>query len=257
MLCLAALSACASTHEAEEHDWSDDLGLVPLYSAYDGVHEYKLTPFIPSAALSSEVADPIDGSSVRWQVDASYVKRTGFADLPGSLLLTTKRAGETQLRVEATTRSGELRRGTALLTISLAKPEEWEAGEERFSVGFPLMISHPAMLESDPNALGVCDLPRDLWPPIPKTSACAYCHAPGASIGRPATPTQTAHYSDQQLLELVCMGAEPPSDLFESPYLQKVPNPACLFSAMHTWELSEIEHRGIIWKLRSIEPEAH
>jgi hypothetical protein len=39
--------------------------------------------------------------------------------------------------------------------------------------------------------------------------------------------------------------------------LQKVPNPACLFSAMHTWELSEIEHRGIIWKHRSIEPEAH
>ena len=256
---LAALCACAVAHEAEEDqvDWRDDLGLEPLYSAYDGVHDYKLTPFVNASDPESEDDDPIAASSVHWHVDASYVKRTGFPDLPGGLLLTTKRAGKTQLRVEATTRSGKLLRAATMLTISQATPAEWEVGEDRFSEGVPIIIDAPADVVRDPNAPGVCDLPHELAPAIPKTNACANCHAPGASIGRPATPTQTAHYSDEQLVQLVCAAEDPPSDLFDSPYLKMVPMPACIFKGFHTWELTEAEKRGIVWLLRSIEPQLH
>ena len=68
------------------------------------------------------------------------------------------------------------------------------------------------------------------------------------------TPTQTAGYSNEQLVNIFTTGAKPAGGTFNSPFLRSAPMPDCIYAAFHTWEMTDDEKKGIIWKLRSIAP---
>lgn len=67
------------------------------------------------------------------------------------------------------------------------------------------------------------------------------------------TPTQIAGYSDEQLLQVITQGEK--LGTFSSDLLQRQ-MPDCVYRAIHSYELSDEEKRGIVWKLRSLPPRA-
>ncbi|HTU60509.1 MAG TPA: hypothetical protein VMF89_18790 [Polyangiales bacterium] len=263
----AAMDAAAPVVDAgTEADAGDDedagidtpvraqlIAFKPMYSAYDGVHRYQLTPSVPRAA--DDATDPVDPTTVKWTVDSTYVSIDPFPDLPLGVKLTTKRAGLTLVTVEATTRAGVRVRDEARLAITAVSPEAWEAGDQRFNVGTQVTWS-PAC--SAPDELSFCMLPCATWNELPKTSACASCHNSTSSspFVIEYTPTQTAGLSDDQLLSLFTQGARPNYTGFDSALLQEAEEPRCLFSSFHVWEIDDVAARGVIAQLRAIPPRA-
>lgn len=214
----------------------------PMFSAFDGVHEYAVTPSVPSAA-PSEDADPVLASSIKWVLDDAYVKRDDFPDLPAAIKLTTKKAGTTTVGVTAKTRSGQALRATARLIISRATSAEWEAGEARYNSD---------EFDIAPKMFASCGLVLPIE--LPRASACSNCHDAMSSVGTEHTPTQTAFYSNDELIAISTKGAKPAGGTFVSPFLRAAPMPDCIYKAFHTWQMSEEEEKGIVWKLRSIPP---
>ena len=68
------------------------------------------------------------------------------------------------------------------------------------------------------------------------------------------TPTQTAGYADDQLIAIFTAGQKPAGYQFNSPLLKMLPQPDCVYSMFHTWTIDDETKRGIVLKLRSIEP---
>ena len=89
---------------------------------------------------------------------------------------------------------------------------------------------------------------------LPRTSACGNCHNPRSMLTVEHTPTQTAGYSDEQLIEIFSEGKKPAGGTFNSPFLRAAPMPDCIFEEFHTWEMTDEEKIGIVWKLRSLPP---
>lgn len=221
----------------------------PMYSAFDGTHEYAVTPSIPSAAENAMVPDPVMANTIKWQVDGAFVKQDEFPELTAAVKLTTKKTGMTVVKVTAKTLSGAEVRGEAPLTISEAKQAEWDAGEARYNNGMMIQFMRPAMAA---DGEGVCGLPITFE--LPTSSACGNCHNPMNAISVEHTPTQTAGYSNENLVDIFTTGAKPPGGTFNSPFLRMAPMPDCIYSEFHTWEMTDDEKKGIIWKLRSITP---
>jgi len=225
-----------------------------MYSAYDGAHDYEVTPSVPLAAAGIDPAwDPLDPSSLEWEVDDVFVADHGaFAELPGGRLLQTKRAGNTLVKVTGMTRSGVLVRGEAPLTISAAAPDEWAAGDARYNNGISVDWS---MRIAEAVRTGVCVVPAGLGQIAP-VGACTTCHASPSALGNQPTPTQLALYSDGALEEIFARAALPAGGAFTSPYLRMLdPQTAdCAYLAFHTWDVDERTRRGLIWKLRSLPP---
>jgi hypothetical protein len=220
-----------------------------MYSAFDGTHEYAVTPSIPSAAENSMDSTPIMASSIKWQVDGAFLKQDEFPELTAAAKLTTKKAGKTTVKATAKTLAGEQVYGEATLTISEAKQAEWDAGEARYNNGMMFSFMRPAMAAQGE---GTCGLPVTIE--LPTTSACGNCHNPMNTISVEHTPTQTAGYSNEDLVNIFTTGAKPAGGTFNSPFLRSAPMPDCIYSEFHTWEMTDEEKKGIVWKLRSIQP---
>jgi hypothetical protein len=223
-----------------------------MYSAFDdGTHEYAVTPSVPSAKENSTDSDPVMASTIKWEVDGAFLKRDEFPELSASVKLTTKKVGETKVTVTAKTLGGTQVRGEAKLTISPAKAAEWEAGEARYNNGMMIPWMRPAMAAAGE---GTCGLPVTIE--LPASSACGNCHNSATSMGISVehTPTQTAGYSNEDLINIFTTGAKPAGGTFNSPFLRAAPMPDCIYAAFHTWEMTDDEKKGIIWKLRSIAP---
>ena len=218
----------------------------PMYSAYDGEHVYQLSPFLPGADPKNKDADPIVESSIVWTVDDAFVKKEAFFEIPGAILLTTKKAGSTVVKVSATRFSGLKVRGQSMLSISQSDPSEWFKGATRYNNG--MMVNF--------FATGPCGLPIDLTGRIPTNSACSNCHNNMGGLVVEHSPTQTAGYSDDELIEIFT-NALKPSAGFNSPLLRTSPMPDCIYRNFHTWQIDEDTKRGIVWKLRSITPKHH
>lgn len=250
LLC-ATLAGCSSSEEKPVTLLPQLISFTPMYSAFDdGAHEYALTPSVPSAAEGSKDADPIVASSVKWDLDQAFVKRDEFPDLPAAVKLTTKKSGETTVKVTAKTLSGNAVRGEAKLTISKASQSEWDAGEARYNNGMMITWMRPTMAAAGE---GTCGLPVTI--DLPKTSACGNCHNSMANaISVEHTPTQTGGYSNEDLVNIFTTGAKPAGGTFNSPFLRNAPMPDCIYAAFHTWEMTDDEKKGIVWKLRSIAP---
>ena len=244
-----ALCAMSAACAVEHHDQQDTVlaetpGLIeytPTYSAYDGVHDYKVTAQLSRAALELGV----DPSTVRWTVDDKYVMRENAEQLPAGLLLTMKKPGATRLTAIMTTLDGEMKRGATTLSISQADPNEWQLGDDIYERGRrPRASGQMVDLFRCGTAVdwGVIDPP-----------ACANCHRTDSG-GLTLPPSHVAALSDEQLILMFTQAVRPPNTPFSSPILRMAPNPECLFKAFHTWTMTEQDQRGLVWKLRSLEP---
>jgi len=259
----AALAGCGSSDDGTKEPPSVLIPALiqfsPMYSAYDGEHTYQVSPFLPAANPANKDSDPIVESSIKWTVDAAYLKQDPWTDIPGATLLTTKKAGMTNVTVTATRMSGVKVRGQSTLTISPANVDEWVKGDMRYSNGMTInlfggMGGAPGMA---PPAGGMakCGIPIDLTGRIPTNSACTNCHNNmGNAISVQHTPTQTAGYSNDDLVEIFTNAQKPAGGMFNSPLLKMAPMPDCIYKEFHTWQIDDDTKIGIVWKLRSITP---
>lgn len=248
LLLCAALSCCASNVD-EDAGYESRASLIqfsPMYSAFDdGAHEFALTLGIPSATADSGRVttdmDPVLASTVQWEVDAAFVKRDELPAPSAGIKLTTKKAGKTFLKATAKTLKGNSVRTEARLIISKATQNEWDAGERRYSDGAAITwMLH--VIE--------CELPVDFE--LPETSACSNCH--NSRFTSEPTPTRTAGYSDEDLVNIFTTGAKPAGLLHNSALLHSLPMPDCVYKAFHTWQMTDEEKMGVVWKLRSMPP---
>jgi hypothetical protein len=252
LLLCAALAGCSSSDEGAAAGTirANLISFSPMFSAFDEAHEYAVTPSVPSAAENSMDSDPVMASTLKWEVDQAFVKRDEFPELANSVKLTTKKAGKTVVKVTAKTISGTAVRGEAPLTISAAAQAEWDAGEARYNNGMMIPWMRPAMAAAGE---GTCGLPVTIE--LPTMSACGNCHNNmNSQFTVEHTPTQTAGYSDEDLINIFTTGQKPAGFVFNSPFLRNAPMPDCIYKAFHTWEMTDDEKKGIIWKLRSITP---
>jgi hypothetical protein len=266
LLLCAALASCAS--DTEEDPWVcgggkphpgvaidcfSFIALGPFYSAHDGVHAYSVTPWIPAADPDSQDSDPVLASSVVWHFDPSFVSASEFSELAGGVKLTTKRAGRTIIKLSATTLGGSKLRDSTTLDIAQADSQDWDLGNARYQNGerADLATTFPPARDGE----GTCGLPFTLA--FPRTAACVSCHDGRDNMSVEYSPTQTAHYSDSDLINIITTGAKPGGGILNNPFLTAKPMPDCVFAAFHTWALSEPELQGMLLKLRSIPPHAH
>jgi hypothetical protein len=250
LLCAATIVGCSSSEEGPVGTLLPNLiSFSPMYSAFDGTHEYAVSPSVPSAAEGSMDSDPVMAATIKWEVDGAFVKQDEFPDLAAAVKLTTKKAGKTTVKVTAKTLAGNTVRGEAPLTINEASQAEWDAGEARYNNGMMITWTRPTMAAQGE---GICGLPVMI--DLPATSACGNCHNPMNTISVEHTPTQTAGYSNEELVSIFTTGAKPAGVTFNSPLLRNAPMPDCIYKEFHTWEMTDDEKKGIVWKLRSIPP---
>jgi len=261
MLIGAALAGCGSSDGAGEDDGfmprPNLIQFSPIYSAYDGEHEFQITPFVPSANPMSMDADPVMDSTLKWKVDGAFLKEEPFSEIPGARLFTTKKAGTTTITVTATTKSGLKIKGTSQLTISKAEPAEWAMGEARYNNGMTFSFfggGMGGMPMAAAGGMGSCGLPINLEGRIPTNTACGNCHNNNTGLVVEHTPTQTAGYSNDQLIEIFTQAMKPAGGTFNSPFLRTFPMPDCIYKTFHTWQIDDETKNGIVWKLRSIKP---
>ncbi|MDD9939217.1 MAG: hypothetical protein OXT09_36860 [Myxococcales bacterium] len=207
----------------------DDLVLLfnPMYSAYDGVHDFKLPAIVQGVQDVKWSANPAD------MVDLAPDSSTG------GILITTRKPGTVQIIA----RTGALS-GSAELHITDATPEDWEIGEMRYNNEIPFpMLELPDggfMGGFDGGAANVM-LPDDL--------SCRNCHSSLATaLDVEHTPQQTGGYSDEELIGIFTMGTKPEDAGFHTPF------PESIYTRFHTWEATEEEQKGIVIYLRSLEP---
>jgi hypothetical protein len=259
MLLCAAIAGCGGSDDAKAPEGTLRANLIqftPMHSAFGGAQNYSLTPFVPSADPASKDSDPVMAATIKWNVDGAFAKQDPFAEIPGAIKLTTKKTGTTTVSLTATTASGAKVRGESKLTITPASDEEWAKGDMRYSGGanidFRAMFGGAMMMPGGP---GVCGLPFNIMAMLPKDASCTNCHNTSASaIAVEHTPTQTAGYSDEQLVSIFTQGQKPAGYQFNSVFLKMLPQPDCVYAMFHTWQIDEETKKGIILKLRSIEP---
>lgn len=239
----ACIAACAESSNGDLEviavDYVPLIDFTPTYSAYDGVHEYKLTFSLATTA-------GLDLSTLRWTVDDAFVQREDFDELPGGLLLTTKKPGVTTVYVSVKLDNGLLRKQPTTLTITKADPDEWELGDKRYSRAVPNDFGGPR------KATAFCDLSAAELARIPEDNSCASCHDSDSSLSKGLTPIQLEGRSDDELIAAFTRGQRYNS--WPSPFFKQLANPDCVFRAFHTWAISDEDTRGLLWKLRSLEP---
>jgi hypothetical protein len=251
----AALAGCSSSKDDADTTVLRP-GLIqfsPMYSAFDGAHDFQLTPSVPIADPASKDSDPLDPSTLKWQIDGAYVKQDAFDQIPAAVLLTTKKAGTTTVKATGTTKGGIKVRGEATLTISPADPAEWDKGDMRYNGGTTIDFTMLRPMRSTDGST-TCGFPISIGDQLPKTSACSNCHNSMNNISVQHTPTQTAGYSNEQLIQIFTQGEKPAGGTFNSPFLKNIPMPDCIYKSFHTWDIDDETKNGIVWKLRSIPP---
>jgi hypothetical protein len=263
LLLCAAIAGCGGSDDDNKPTGTllPLIQFTPMYSAFGGSQTYSLTPYVPSADPASKDTDPVMAATIKWTVDGGFAKQEPFADLPGGIKLTTKKTGSTTVSLTATTAAGNKVRAESKLNISAANDEDWQKGDMRYSGGtaidFAAMFGRGAMggMAMAPSGPGVCGLPFNINAALPKDASCTNCHNTGASaIAVEHTPTQTAGYSDEQLIAIFTQGQKPAGYQFNSVFLKMLPQPDCIYAMFHTWQIDDDTKKGIVLKLRSIEP---
>jgi hypothetical protein len=268
LMCLAALAGCSSSSDgssggsAGAGDTSVLTGALkvvfaPMYSAYDGVHDYKLPATIDQAALDPNAIDPVLMDTVKWTADDKFVAKEPYPDLPGGVLLTTKAAGTTTVTATASTQSGRKVNGTAILQITQATADEWALGEARYNNNVMINLGMFGGMTGAAGAgmMATGGVP-DISTLIPRNASCANCHNNTSGITVEHTPQQTAGYSDDDLIMIFTQGAKPMGATFNSQFLKGLPAEFAMtiYKALHTWDIAAEVQRGLVFKLRSIGP---
>jgi hypothetical protein len=189
------------------------------YSANDGQHSFKLPAMVEGVG------------GIQWSASDPSVVDFEPNSNGSQVMMTTRKAGI----VTITARAGNLV-GTARLTVTQAPPQLWEDGKDRYNNGI-VWERKPDGQRGGQN----------------KQLACTNCHnkaAQGNGSGDiEHTPTQTAGYSDQDLVMIMTQGTKPPG----------IPNRVMAFdrwTKLHRWQMTENEKNGLIVYLRSLTPES-
>jgi hypothetical protein len=249
-----------------------NLTFSPMYSAYDGEHEFKV-PVIVVDPPSKITFRPLDPSMVD-------VSRTGDA----SAMLTMKKAGKTTIIAEAEDGTW----GKSELHITQAQKGDWDLGKDRyengveafmtpdggfqlpnFDGGFPNLADSGIRFEDGsiifPDG-GLGGFPRPdggfMAPMANPESACTFCHKPDGqqmqglgggllNIDVEHTPQQIGGYSDEDLLKIFTMGQKPEGVPMRIAMGERLAN---TWRMTHQWQMTEDEQRGIIVYVRGLEP---
>jgi cytochrome c553 len=144
----------------------------PMYSAYDGVHVFKVPATVHGLLVERWSADPPGA------VDIEPVDRSGSA------LLTVQRAGTVRITAEAGAERAEVD-----LLVTAITPEDWAIGERRYREG-SAVLTGPTRSE------------------IADDAACTGCHGSTATeLQVQITPEQLAGHSDSELIDMIVYGA--------------------------------------------------
>jgi len=223
-----------------------------LYSAYDGEHAYRVTPSVPLAGEDAPESERIEPHSLAWTVDDEFVAMERFEALPGAVMLTMKRAGTTQLSVTGKrVADGGQERGEATLEVSQASVEQWRLGDARYDLARVIEDSWPGRPGAQTE--GPCGLSVNV-DILSGGTACSNCHNAQNPISIEYTPTQTAGFSDDELIRIFSQGEA--GSLVKGKFLQSIPMPECIFATMHPTPPDGELTQGLLWKLRSLTPRA-
>jgi len=201
-----------------------------MYSAYDGVHEFK----VPNAILFDT------GAAVRWSVSDERLASLAPDALSGGIVATTREAGKVTIQAELP--GGAC--GSVELTIREATPAEWETGRTRYESGDPLpTIADPPVAPADGSNLleagGV-------------HPACLGCHDPDHPVpvfrASSPSPMQMGGSSDDALMAVFRDGVIPAEDY----YLSYVPQET--WRVFHRWTVTDEEALGLVVYQRSLPP---
>jgi hypothetical protein len=204
-----------------------DVLFSPMYSAFDGVHPFKLPA----------VVDGMTG--VTWSAtDPSLVDIAPDPMNNGGVMLTMRKAGTTQIIATA---GGMC--GVASLTISQASPSDWENGNARYNNGIVLVNGQPVRGNA-PDAGEAREV------------ACTNCHGDTANMAMGAfktvshTPTQTGGFSDDELIQIFTMGMVPTGGYFDESIVSYR-----AWQSFHRWTMTPEQAKGMIVYLRSLTPQ--
>lgn len=221
-------ASTVSVDPTDDRPVGDDLVLLfnPMYSAYDGVHDFRLPAIVQGV------------QGVEWSARPTDAVDLVPDDTTGGILITTRKPGTVQIIARAGALSG-----SSELHITDATPADWELGETRYNneIPFPMInIPDGGLAGPDGGYAGV-EIPNDL--------SCRNCHGAGAmALDVEHTPQQTGGYSDEDLVSIFTMGLKPPGATFHTPF------PEFLYQRFHTWDATEEEQKGLVVYLRSLEP---
>ncbi len=223
----ALAAACSSGATSGQCTVNNALTLyfTPMYSAYDGTHQFQ----IPA------VVNGVDQSRITWSASDPSVASVAADPLTGGAMITVLKAGT----VSITAMLGDVC-GTSELTIDSATADMWTAGNARYHNGQPALLADagPHSIAFNPQA------------------ACVNCHNENATPtpGDPFTavshtPEQAGGFSDTDLQGIFLHGQVPDGGYFDSTII-----PENRWSQFHQWSMTDAEAAGIIVYLRSLTP---
>jgi len=203
----------------------------PMYTGFDGVHEFK----VPA------IAQGVPGSSVVWTASDPSVVGIESDALTGGVVLKALKAGT--VTVQAAGPGGVC--GNSTLTITQFTPADWEAGSARYNNGQGLPpVPNPPLPPADGSNLLEAGGARP---------ACVNCHGQTASGGVfqsvSHTPQQTGGFSDPDMQAIMTQGVIPAGGYYDSSVI-----PQQIWSFFHKWTLSPDEIRGLTAYLRALTP---
>ncbi len=221
----ASVSASNPVTGGSSIDDTLTLHFAPMYSAYDGMHDFQLPVIVEEdvTGVTFSASDP------------SMVDVSATAD---GAMLTMRKSGKVQ--IIATTPDGQ--RGSAVLTITAATPQDWQTGSDRYNNGIGLDGgTGRAVLGGG----GLSQLNTNL--------ACTTCHGPTAPLASTFgdvehTPEQTGGYSDDDLIKIFTMAQKPPG------IGQHTNVPLSAWQAFHKWTVDDSQKKGLVVYLRSLTP---
>jgi hypothetical protein len=211
-------------------DWDGLEVIFPaMYSAYDGVHDFKVPARVDGVSVELSDWEAIPSSAVTFDPDPEG----------GGVMITVVEPVE---EITIAVSSGGIG-GTAPLRVTIADPADWDVGEARYYNGVDYMIPELNFLDLfDPN-----------WvpPEPPDNLACNNCHTTGAKYFEiQHTPAQIGYISDDDLAVIFTQGMKPPG----VSYSLLPPELEHLYPGFHTWEADESEIKGLVVYLRSLTP---
>lgn len=221
----AACSDNAASSESNQTDAALEILFPKMYSAYDGVHAFRIPAMVVGVKSVKWSAEPDDAVELEKQAD-------------GSVLITVKKVADVTIHAKA----GNLQ-ASAPLKITQATPEEWNEGNERYNNG---VVWQRGGERDGGGGDGGARGQRKVDP----TLSCTNCHNRGGKGGDVEhTPMQTGGYTDDELVTIFSEGKKPPGVKMRTMPRERWEN-------MHKWKMEPNEKKGLVIYLRSLEPEA-
>ena len=219
-----AIEGCSTSHTPAACTQSAlKITFSPMYSAVipgDETHRFQIPVIVSGASQSGVVWSASDPSAVSVEPDA----------LTGGALLTMLSSAKNPGAPVTITATAVSTSGTAVLNITTATEDDWNAGEARYN-----------------DRIGPDAGPR---------AACTDCHSPTATAGAgfndiAHTPEQAGGFSDQEILNIVQKGQIPDGGYFDPSIVSYK-----TWQSFHQWNLTDPEQKGIVIYLRSLVPTA-